>query len=103
MSQIDRNRYPLFNRMAGALFQGLGRHFSSEDQLPAFLLEFFRETELEGLLAELQQISSMNLNDEEWEEYWYSSPAYSFPKDAGSSTRLIKMVVAEIHTRREGQ
>jgi hypothetical protein len=67
------------------------------------LLEFFRETEIEGLLAELQQISSMNLNDEEWEEYWYSSPASSFPRDATSSTRLVQMVMAEIPARQEGQ
>jgi hypothetical protein len=102
MSQIDRNLYPLFNRMAGALFQGIGRHIS-EDQLPAFLLSFFLETEIESLLAELQQISSMNLNDKEWEEYWRGSPAHSVPTDAKSSTGLIQMVMAEILIRQEGQ
>jgi len=99
----DPNRYPLFNRMAGALFQGIGRYVSSEDQLPAFLLDFFLETEIDSLLAELQQISSTNLNDEEWEEYWYSSPAASVPKDARSSTRMVQMVMAEIRARREGK
>src|SRR5262249_19299056 len=103
MRRIDPDRFPLFNRMAGALFQGIGRHLSSEDQLPAFLLDFFLESEIESLLAELQQISSMNLHDEEWEEYWYSSPAASVPKDARSSTRLIQMVMAEISARRGGK
>jgi hypothetical protein len=103
MSQIDRNRYPLFDRMARALFPGIWRHISSEDQLPAFLLSFFLETEIESLLAELEQISAMNLNDEEWEEYWYSSPAASVPKDAKSSTQMIQIVMAEIRIRREGQ
>jgi len=89
--------------MAGALFQGIGRYVSSEDQLPAFLLDFFLETEIDSLLAELQQISSTNLNDEEWEEYWYSSPAASVPKDARSSTRMVQMVLEEIRARREGK
>ena len=103
MSQIDRNRYPLFDRMTGALFQGIWRHISSEDQLPAFLLSFFRDDEIESLLAELQQISSMNLNDKEWEEYWYGSQAGSAPIDAKSSTRLIQMVMAEIRVHRHIQ
>ena len=86
--------------MAGALFQGLGRSFSSEDQLPAFLLDFFRESEFEGLLTELQQIASKNLSDWDWEKYWYSSPAYSFPKNAESSTRLLQLMTREILERR---
>jgi len=102
MRKIDPNRYPLFNRMAGAFFQGIGRHIS-EDHLPAFLLEFFEETEIENLLAELQKISSMNLSDKEWEKYWWGSPAGSFPGDAKSSTALIQMVMAEIRARRDGQ
>ena len=51
VSRIDRTQFPLFHRMAGALFQGFRRHLSSEDQLPAFLLDFFHESELERLLT----------------------------------------------------
>jgi hypothetical protein len=103
MSRIDPSRYPLFNRMASALFPGIWRDFSSEDQLPAFLLSFFLETEIDSLVAELEQVSSMNLNDEEWEQYWYSSPAASVPRDAKSSTQMIQMVMAEIRARRAGK
>ncbi|MES5484929.1 hypothetical protein QMZ05_19400 [Bradyrhizobium sp. INPA03-11B] len=100
MNPIDNVKYPLFDRMVSALFQGLGRSFSSEDQLPAFLLSFFNERETEGLLIELQQIAAKNLNDQEWEEYWYSSPAYSFPKNAEGSDRLVRIVMREIQERR---
>lgn len=98
MTKIDKSKYPLLDRMAGGLFQGLGRTISSEDELPRFLLTFFRESEIEALRAELEEILSKNLNDKEWEEYWYNSSAYSFPKNAKSSNRLLQMVVEE--TRR---
>ncbi|WP_074127768.1 hypothetical protein [Bradyrhizobium sp. NAS96.2] len=100
MKPIDPIQYPLFNRMVVGLFQGVGRSFSSEDQLPAFLLEFFHESEIERLLTELQQIASKNLSDREWEKFWYRGPAYSFPKNAESSNRLVRLVVKEILDRR---
>lgn len=99
MSSIDNARYPLFTRMAGALFQGLDRTFTSERQLPEFLLDFFRENEIGALLVELREILSMKLDDAEWERYWYSSPASSFPADAKSSDRLVRAVIEEILER----
>lgn len=49
----------------------------------------------------IQSIASENLSDLEWEEYWYRSPAYSFPKSAKASKHLVEMVIREIKARRE--
>ena len=101
MSAIDQKQYPLFSRMVGALFQGIVRTISSEDQLLGFLLSFFQESEMGELLKELKEISSKNLSDKEWEEFWYSSPANTFPTDAKSSNRLVHMVVDGILERQK--
>src|SRR5260370_25108719 len=102
MAAIDPNKYPLFTRMASGLFPGIFRMTTSEDQLNSFLLSFFRESEIGGLLTELEQISSKNLSDKEWGEYRYkSSPASSFPEGAASTRRFLRIVMDAILERQK--
>ncbi len=82
--------------MAGGLFQGVSKVFASEDELGVFLIEFFGDDELEPLLAELRDISTMEMSDQDWEAYWWRSPAQSAPQDALSSHRLLQAVIGEI-------
>jgi hypothetical protein len=101
MGPIDRTKYPLFDRMAGGLVQGIGRMVSSEDHLADFLLGFFRRSEMDGLLAELQDIASRNLSNAEWRSYWWRhSKADTCPANAESSHRLLQLVIAAIVERK---
>jgi len=102
MAAIDPKQYPLFTRMASGLFQGIFRMTTSENQLTSFLLSLFRESEIAGLLTELEQISSKSLSDKEWEEYWYkSSPASAFPEGAASTRRFLRSVMDAILERQK--
>ncbi|MGJ5201519.1 hypothetical protein [Bradyrhizobium sp. HKCCYLRH1030] len=103
MSTIDPTRYKLFDRMAGGLFQGTAKVFSSEERLGVFLIEFFRDDELEPLLAELRDIAAMEMSDQDWETYWWRSPAQSVPRDAKASHRLLEAVMGAISTAISGR
>jgi hypothetical protein len=100
MKKINRDEFPLFSRLSAALYQGIFRTVTSEEQLPPMLLEFFRGSEVKSLLVELQKIADKDMNDAEWEEYWYSSTAASFPQDAKSSHRLIELLIKEITNKK---